>query len=897
MRRTKKTLVLLLSLGMVIALTTAIPAGATTEKTGKKEVVDSEFVFCTMDWSGEIEEVQVFEILSLKGDGTFDVREKKAFGENTGWQGVKGFKKPKVEGDYLVWEGLKSKDNASYIAATKLSEAMVEEARTRIPLDVRFKYKFDGVPVTDLDEITGKSGRFEMEVTFKNTSKEKTRVEYKDPDTGEMKEAEVETYLPLVIQPYDWYFDNRIFYNLEADPTGLVVPMPDFYNVGWSIPLFPPATEESHTIWIKADVKDFELPPLTLAVAFVFPETNQVNPTALFKAGLQQLYGGVKQINEGIGDPSKEDTLLYGITAIDEGLKQMANAQEGLPYAKSNIDSKMIPGVKQAAAGIGSETTPDTLLYADAQVIAGLEQMKQGIGAPGAADTLLYAMAKMDEGLNEIAMGIGDPTTSDTLRYAMAQMQAGLESIKAGIGSASTPNTLLYAVAAVQAGLSSMLVGANQMIVGIGDASTPGTILNGLAQVVAGIQLMSAGLGGVGQPGTIIDGLNQMATNLNGSLIPGVQQIQGALSPGGGLTTLYDYTQTVAKPITDAVDPNIWLNQQAMMNGYATGLGNIAAGLIAIYNGLAAPFPNGIIANLLLAKNMMDTQIIPGLQQIIAGLDNPSGIPQPGIKQGLQQIAMGIGSASTPGTLLYAMAQIQAGLQGIAAGIGDPTVNPSLLYAAVAVQGGLLQILNGIGSHATPDTLLYAVAAVEAGLNQMKAGIGDAATNPSLLYAMAAMQMGLYQMKAGMSTGDPNNPGLLEGLQLLSAGLADAVAGLGSAETPDTLLYGTNAIKEGLTQVGGGTQQMVDGLYKNLVMLNTTEAELAAIAKRAEEFDHLLGRAEDATNQVRFVYQAKPTYNYKAGSKASWVVAIVLSIVFALILVAGGIMLSRRAAA
>lgn len=893
MKRMKRTLVLMLSLGLVISMAMALPAGAKTATTEKKDVVNSEFVLCHMDWSGQIEEVQVFKILSLKGDGTFEVKEKKAFDENTGWQGVKGFTKPKVEGDYLVWEGLKAENNACYVSSTKLSESMVEEAKTRIPLDVKFKYRFDGVPVTDLNEITGKSGRFEMEVTFRNTSKEKTRVEYKDPDTGEMKETEVETYLPLVIQPYDWYFDNRVFYNLEADPTGLVVPMPDFYNVGWSIPLFPPATNESHTIWVKADVKNFQMPPLTLAVAFVFPETNQVNPTALFKSGLEQLYGGVKQINEGIGDPSKEDTLLFGITAVDEGLRKMADAQEGLPYAKSNIDAAMIPGVKEAAAGIGSETTPDTLLYADAQVIAGLQQMAAGIGAPSAANTLLYAMAKMDEGLNQIAAGIGDPTTSPTLRYAMAQMQAGLEKIKAGIGAASTNDTLLYAVAAVQAGLGEMLYGANQMIAAIGDASTSGTLLNGLAQVVDGITNMSEGLGSVDQPGTIINGLNAMANNLT-PLINGVQTIQAALSPGGGLATLYDYTETVAKPITDTVDPNIWLNQQAMMNGYSSNLSTIAAGLQLMYNSLTAPYPTGIIASLQYMKTMMDSQLIPGLNQIILGLDNPGGL---GIKQGLQQIATGIGSASTPNTLLYAMAALQHGLENIAAGIGDPTVSNSLLYAAVAVQGGLLQILQGIGSHATPDTLLYAVKAVEDGLNQFKAGIGDAATDKTLLYAMAAMQAGLHQMKAGMSTGDPNNPGLLEGLELLSAGLADAIAGLGSSDTPDTLLYGTNAIKEGLTQVGSGTQKMVDGLYKNLVMLNTSEAELEAIAQRGKEFDHLLGRAEDATNQVRFVFQTKPTYNYKSGSKASWVTAIVLSLIIALLLVGGGIMLSRRGAA
>lgn len=691
MGRIKKLLAVILSLGMVVALTTAIPAGAVTENPGQRDVVDSEFVFCTLDWSGEIEEVQVFDILSLKGDGTFDIREKKAFDEDVGWQGVKGFAKPKVEGDYLVWEGLRSEDNACYIGAAKFSEAMVEEAKARIPLDVRFKYRFDGVPVEDLDEITGKSGRFEMEVTFRNTSKEKTRVEYKDPDTGESKETEVETYLPLVIQPYDWYFDNRVFYNLEADPTGLVVPMPDFYNVGWSIPLFPPATQDSHTIWVKADVKNFQMPPLTLAVAFVFPETNQENPTALFKAGLEQLYAGVKQINEGIGDPSKEDTLLYGITAIDEGLKKMADAQEGLPYAKANIDAKMIPGVKQAAAGIGSETTPDTLLYAVQAVTGGLQGM---------------------------LAGIGDPSIDPSLLYGMTQIKYGLEAIRDAIGSETSENTILW-----------------------------------------------------------------------------------------------------------------------------------------------------------------------GLNNIKLGLSNPAG----GVKEAAQQIK--ILADGIPHPVISTLAQ------GIIDAVGDTATEGTLLYGVNAVMGYLIAIQSNIDTPLTDNTLLYGVEKVIEGLNAMKMGIGSKTTPDTLLYAMAAMQMGLHQLKAGMSTGDPGNPGLLEGLQLLSAGLADAVAGLGSSDTPDTLLYGTNAIKEGLTQVGGGTQQMVDGLYKNLVILNTTEAELEAIAKRGAEFDHLLGRSEDATNQVRFVYQTKPTYNYKAGSKASWVTAIVLSVVLAILLVGGGILLSRRAAA
>jgi len=76
-----------------------------------------------------------------------------------------------------------------------------------------------------------------------------------------------------------------------------------------------------------------------------------------------------------------------------------------------------------------------------------------------------------------------------------------------------------------------------------------------------------------------------------------------------------------------------------------------------------------------------------------------------------------------------------------------------------------------------------------------------------------------------------------------------------------------------------------------------TNAELEAIAKRGEEFDSFLGRAEDAENNVRFVYQSKPTYNYTEGSSTSWIVAIVLSVIIALGLAVGGILLARRSAA
>ena len=205
----------------------------------------------------------------------------------------------------------------------------------------------------------------------------------------------------------------------------------------------------------------------------------------------------------------------------------------------------------------------------------------------------------------------------------------------------------------------------------------------------------------------------------------------------------------------------------------------------------------------------------------------------------------------------------------------------------------------GIGSATTPDTLLYGVDQTVAGLQMMQAGIGDAGTSDTMLYGMSMIQYGLSQIKAGLASGDPNNPALLEGLVMLSEGLEAAVVGLGTPGTPDTLRYGGAQIEGGLSELGaglgdatGGTSQMVESLMDTLVMLNVTEAELEAIHMRGVEFDHFLGRAEGAEdNQVRFVYQTKPAYNYVPGN--SWLTALILSIVIGLLLLIGGILLIR----
>lgn len=685
MKRIKRASIILVAVGLVVSLTMVIPASA-QNGSDDVSVLDSEFVMFTLDSTGEIEEAQVFSQLSLDGKGKVTVREEKAFEEVGGFQGVKGFTTPKVEGDYIVWPEISVDGPANILASTKLSEPMVEEARTRIPLDVDIKYWFDGVPVTDLDTITGKDGRFKVEMTLTNTSKEMTEVEYEDPATGQMVSEEVEVYLPTVILPYDWYFDNQVFFNLEADPTASIVPMPDFYNVGWSIPLFPPATEPTHTIWVAGDVIDFQMPPLTLAVLFHFPQTNQADTTATVAYAGNLLYDGIKQVNAGIGSPDNTESLIGGITAVDSGLQQLGAS---LPEAPQAIATQIKPGVDEMAAGLAANL----------------------------------------------------PLIGSTV---------------------DDPDTLLYAAHA--------LVDYLDMIQGL--------------------------LGAVGQEGTIINDVSQVIAGLSNEDPQGLlQKLQGfvVILDGvyGELTTFGETNDTIR-------------------------------GLVGISPTMAADEKQALF-------NKMDA-VAADVQSVESGLDGAEG---------------------SVGDLLAKVNSVSGSLGLISFIIGSPETDPSLLYAAVAIEGGL------------------------------------------------------KTLRGALSTGDPADPGLYEGLvqvsgglDQLTSGLNTAVAGIGSAGTPDTLLYGTNALASGLTQLKNeGTMALEDGLHTLLATLSMTHAQLEAITERGEEFDHFLGRAEDADNQVRFVYQTKPTYNYKTGNTTGWVVAVIISVVIALILVAGGILLSRRSSA
>ncbi len=956
---------------LMMCLFSFFPAASAEHVEEGIEIMSSEAVTLDTDFRGEIQKGRIITFFGLTGSGETEVAKANGLGGEGRWQGVHAFTTPRLEEDALVWRNLRVDGLRNVMSLMEFGGEVAEEVRLRVPLRLEYRYFLDGERVEDPNQITGRDGHFRLELTMTNTSAEKRMVQYQDPETGETVEKQVEVYLPLVILPYDWYFDNDVYYNLQADPTGVVVPLPDHWQVGWSIPLFPPATSDTHTIWVEADVRDFRLPPLVLSANFIFPQTNQRDPLAEFVTGLKQLYDGVKQLHvgllegeQGLGGPEQEGTLLYGTNAILDGLKRMASASSGLPYAKANLDSRIIPGINQITDGMGSPDSPGTVLYGISESTKGLMQILAGIGGCDVADTLLYAMTAFGDGLRRIQAGIGSESTPETLLFAVESSESGLEKMRAGIGDDALPNTMLYAMDQIGSGLdriksgigspstgntllyamSAMQKGLRDALAGIGSDSTPDTMLYGMAAIAEGLNRILAGIGSESTPDTLLYGIDRIDKGLSSGnprepgVLEGVQQIRDGLNEiwvntatTGPIYSGLELIRVLAPWvgfIVDQLEQGIILSEDPDNPSIHYGCGMMMDGADRIIAGIGShTTPDTLLYGA--------AQIKGGLREMKTGIGSAStpdtllyGVAQ--VRGGLDMLKDGIGSASTPDTLLYAVDQVQRGLNSILSGIGSPVSEDTLLYAIAqvemglelmkagigsadssdtllfamsAMKSGLNQIKSGIGSSDTADTLLYAVAQVQNGLEVMKSGIGDAGIPDTLLYAMAQVQGGLQQIKNGLSSGDMEAPAIKEGLILISAGLGDAVSGLGSVSTPDTLLYGADQVNNGVQQVkeglsratSEGTGVMYKGLVDSLGDLYLTQAELEAIRIRGEEFDHILGRVENAKeNKLTFIYQTPATYNYKKGSNLNLMVGAALCAVIAIALLALSMILKRR---
>ncbi len=360
-----------------------------------------------------------------------------------------------------------------------------------------------------------------------------------------------------------------------------------------------------------------------------------------------------------------------------------------------------------------------------------------------------------------INIAVVQPLKNPTLASAAKSYQGG----------ATTGATLTAGAEQIDTNLLKLRDGASQLLSGLLQLKDGANQLNdGLANTAApGAHQLATGAG------TAANGASKLATGLSAAET-------GSAKLAGGLTTLAAGNARLAEGFNSSTG-------QADLVG---GSQDLASGLGLISGGLAS----------------------------LAGVD---GLPKAygsalALRAGVDKILAGLGSPSTPGTILNGLAQLTAGNSQLQAGVTALTAGANGLASATtglpAAKGGVDQVRQGIIDGGPPTAA--AVAGIKGALAAVQ-GLGtcDATCQANL----AGAQTGLDTLLAGLGTGSATAAG---GLAQVSAGLATAIAGVGVGSTPSAL-----TLRGGLAQVAGGLTASAAGLAQVTVGVNQVKGGLS----------------------------------------------------------------------
>ena len=472
-----------------------------------------------------------------------------------------------------------------------------------------------------------------------------------------------------------------------------------------------------------------------LGVAFAEVEEEETRGRGFVLFGISKLYEGSEKLRGGVIqllDGNKR--LVEGLDALSEGLDE--NIAGNLSQVKSGIDGKMLPGLDAILHGMVDKIVP------------GLSDMKKGLDGevvPGLIELRAGLRDKMSPGLKDILNGLTDqilPGLSKMLAGIDQEMIDGLDSMIEGLAK---PDGMIDGLTQIRYGLS---MSADPAHPGF-DPTNPDTF--GVSEGLAGVL---AGLGAVGQDETVVDGLTQIRYGLSGvgdPANPGVSEGLAQILAGLG-----------SREDVDTVINGIYrINTET-----ANSIPQLQAALAIVEDPDQPDAVKILIATV-------------ALQTVLSSLDNEDPAPgeNPGLLQatamlleGLEEMAAGLDQMKTniDGRMI-------PGLDNVLEGVNDKII-PGLSNMKTGVDGrmvpGLDNILTGINTEMIPglnnmkagiDNLMVP------GLDQILAGIGDADTKDTLLYGLIAVRYGLS------GVGDPNNPGVNEGLDTILDGIDNKI--------------------------------------------------------------------------------------------------------------------------
>lgn len=394
-------------------------------------------------------------------------------------------------------------------------------------------------------------------------------------------------------------------------------------------------------------------------------------------------------------------------------------------------------------------------------------------GAVGSTRELTAGARQIDRNLKLLAEGAGK------LLAGLTQLRDGSAELAAGLGDARD------GAAKLSDGLGAARAGGGELSSGLGDLSDGANqVADGLAQLDAGSVRLVAGLGQLaGGSRELADGVGQLSDGAALLDDNAKQLAAGAEKLAVGAGDLEGGLQTLSTRLLGSDDPA------------TTGaVEQLQAGAV---KAKAAIDPT---------TNLGDRTLRNGVTKLRLGLDNPCDLANPVTTRcGVTQFNAPLGQAAVgvSGGVSSAVDQ----LEGITS---SGALSPEDQARLATALGTLSAIESPAASMpALSGGITAVVTALKAGLTEVDQGL-------------ALLSLGLSNANCDFSapTAATNPCGVLEGLKILEGQLA---AGLGSAETPDTLLWGA-------AQVAGGSALVADGAGR---LQSEGTAALAAGAQRA----------------------------------------------------------------
>lgn len=402
------------------------------KKADASKVSKEETVYVTMDANGKKDEVIVSDWLKNAGiNGKIsDVSDLKDI------QNTKGNEKFTQDDSTLTWD---AKKNDIYYQGISDKE---------LPVGMEISYKLDGKEVSAKD-LAGKSGKFEMNIKYTNSSKKKVTVDGK----------ETEIYTPFLMAT-GMILSTDKFQNIKVDNGEVVSEGDNDIIMAYGMPGLKDSLDLAgldfgddvtidtdkindkitDTVKITADVKDFEMgASYTVATASLFKDIDFGDIDSL--DDLDDKMDDLKDAANKLVDGA--DTLSDGLKTLNSNIKKYNKAIKTLNKSVGTLNT----GATKLKKGVGTYTkSADKLFkgvikYSDGtktfaqstkKYTAGAKALVDGAGKiSSSAEQFPASYKQFNDSLTSYVNGVNTLLAEEN----MTKLSSGVNSLKAGVES------------------------------------------------------------------------------------------------------------------------------------------------------------------------------------------------------------------------------------------------------------------------------------------------------------------------------------------------------------------------------------------------------------------------------------------------------------------------------